>query len=144
MDAWGLNNESMTEDAWDYVHVTTREAGLRCKGCAARRKICPARLPQPFCFAKIPRALRPLASAGGSAGVRTFTTPGTWFHSRGSRGAEEFLNEIGHDYSAATIQMNAISVKAPAVHFGDVVRTLAKHKNREGVTIKRKESDGSG
>ncbi len=23
MDAWGLNNESMTQDAWDYVHITT-------------------------------------------------------------------------------------------------------------------------
>ena len=22
MDAWGLNNESMTQDAWDYVHIT--------------------------------------------------------------------------------------------------------------------------
>jgi hypothetical protein len=23
MDAWGLNNESMTQDAWDYIHITT-------------------------------------------------------------------------------------------------------------------------
>jgi hypothetical protein len=23
MQAWGLNNESMTEDPWDYVHITT-------------------------------------------------------------------------------------------------------------------------
>lgn len=23
MDAWGLNNDSMREDAWDYVHITT-------------------------------------------------------------------------------------------------------------------------
>jgi hypothetical protein len=23
MQAWGLNNESMTQDAWDYVHITT-------------------------------------------------------------------------------------------------------------------------
>ena len=23
MDAWGLNNESMTQDAWDHVHITT-------------------------------------------------------------------------------------------------------------------------
>jgi len=23
MSAWGLNNESMTQDAWDYVHITT-------------------------------------------------------------------------------------------------------------------------
>ena len=23
MGAWGLNNESMTQDAWDYVHITT-------------------------------------------------------------------------------------------------------------------------
>ena len=23
MDAWGLNNESMAEDPWDYVHITT-------------------------------------------------------------------------------------------------------------------------
>ncbi len=23
MDAWGLNNESMAQDAWDYVHITT-------------------------------------------------------------------------------------------------------------------------
>jgi hypothetical protein len=23
MEAWGLNNESMTQDAWDYVHITT-------------------------------------------------------------------------------------------------------------------------
>ena len=23
MDAWGLNNQSMTQDAWDYVHITT-------------------------------------------------------------------------------------------------------------------------
>ncbi|MCU1303188.1 MAG: hypothetical protein JWQ87_3472 [Candidatus Sulfotelmatobacter sp.] len=23
MDTWGLNNESMTQDAWDYVHITT-------------------------------------------------------------------------------------------------------------------------
>jgi len=23
MNAWGLNNESMTQDAWDYVHITT-------------------------------------------------------------------------------------------------------------------------
>jgi hypothetical protein len=23
MDAWGLNNESMRQDAWDYVHITT-------------------------------------------------------------------------------------------------------------------------
>src|ERR1700745_2234893 len=23
MDAWGLDNESMTQDAWDYVHITT-------------------------------------------------------------------------------------------------------------------------
>ena len=25
MDAWGLNNEAMTQDAWDYVHITTLE-----------------------------------------------------------------------------------------------------------------------
>jgi hypothetical protein len=23
MDAWGLNNYSMAEDPWDYVHITT-------------------------------------------------------------------------------------------------------------------------
>jgi hypothetical protein len=23
MDAWGLNNHAMTEDSWDYVHITT-------------------------------------------------------------------------------------------------------------------------
>jgi hypothetical protein len=23
MDAWGLNTKPMTEDAWDYVHITT-------------------------------------------------------------------------------------------------------------------------
>src|SRR5258708_5577831 len=23
MDAWGLNNESMKQDSWDYVHITT-------------------------------------------------------------------------------------------------------------------------
>jgi hypothetical protein len=23
MEAWGLNNESMTQDPWDYVHITT-------------------------------------------------------------------------------------------------------------------------
>jgi hypothetical protein len=23
MDAWGLNNKPMTQDAWDYVHITT-------------------------------------------------------------------------------------------------------------------------
>ena len=23
MQAWGLNNESMTQDRWDYVHITT-------------------------------------------------------------------------------------------------------------------------
>jgi hypothetical protein len=23
MDAWGLNNESMTQDPWDYIHITT-------------------------------------------------------------------------------------------------------------------------
>jgi hypothetical protein len=23
MDAWGLNNDAMTQDAWDYVHITT-------------------------------------------------------------------------------------------------------------------------
>jgi hypothetical protein len=23
MDAWGLNNEAMTQDPWDYVHITT-------------------------------------------------------------------------------------------------------------------------
>jgi len=23
MDAWGLNTESMTQDPWDYVHITT-------------------------------------------------------------------------------------------------------------------------
>jgi hypothetical protein len=23
MDSWGLNNEAMTQDAWDYVHITT-------------------------------------------------------------------------------------------------------------------------
>jgi uncharacterized membrane protein (DUF2068 family) len=23
MDAWSLNNESMTQDPWDYVHITT-------------------------------------------------------------------------------------------------------------------------
>ena len=23
MDAWGLNNESMGQDPWDYVHITT-------------------------------------------------------------------------------------------------------------------------
>jgi hypothetical protein len=23
MNAWGLNNESMTQDPWDYVHITT-------------------------------------------------------------------------------------------------------------------------
>jgi len=23
MDAWGLNNNAMTEDPWDYVHITT-------------------------------------------------------------------------------------------------------------------------
>ena len=25
MDAWGLNNEAMKQDAWDYVHITTLE-----------------------------------------------------------------------------------------------------------------------
>jgi len=23
MDAWGLNNEALTQDAWDYAHITT-------------------------------------------------------------------------------------------------------------------------
>jgi hypothetical protein len=23
MGAWGLNNEAMTQDEWDYVHITT-------------------------------------------------------------------------------------------------------------------------
>ncbi|MGC2559775.1 MAG: hypothetical protein WA389_13155, partial [Terriglobales bacterium] len=23
MDAWGLNNDSMAQDPWDYVHITT-------------------------------------------------------------------------------------------------------------------------
>jgi hypothetical protein len=23
MDAWGLNNYAMTQDSWDYVHITT-------------------------------------------------------------------------------------------------------------------------
>ena len=23
MDAWGLSNHAMTEDPWDYVHITT-------------------------------------------------------------------------------------------------------------------------
>jgi len=23
MDAWGLNNEAMTQDPWDYIHITT-------------------------------------------------------------------------------------------------------------------------
>jgi hypothetical protein len=23
MQAWGLNNDSMTQDPWDYVHITT-------------------------------------------------------------------------------------------------------------------------
>jgi len=23
MDAWGLNTEEMTQDQWDYVHITT-------------------------------------------------------------------------------------------------------------------------
>ena len=23
MDAWGLNNDAMTQDPWDYVHITT-------------------------------------------------------------------------------------------------------------------------
>jgi hypothetical protein len=23
MDAWGLTNDSMTQDPWDYVHITT-------------------------------------------------------------------------------------------------------------------------
>jgi hypothetical protein len=23
MDAWGLNTEAMSEDPWDYVHITT-------------------------------------------------------------------------------------------------------------------------
>jgi hypothetical protein len=23
MDAWGLNNDSMRQDPWDYVHITT-------------------------------------------------------------------------------------------------------------------------
>ena len=23
MDVWGLNNEAMTQDPWDYVHITT-------------------------------------------------------------------------------------------------------------------------
>jgi hypothetical protein len=23
MGAWGLNNEAMTQDPWDYVHITT-------------------------------------------------------------------------------------------------------------------------
>ena len=23
MQAWGLNNEAMTQDPWDYVHITT-------------------------------------------------------------------------------------------------------------------------
>jgi hypothetical protein len=23
MDAWGLNNHAMTEDAWDYIHITS-------------------------------------------------------------------------------------------------------------------------
>jgi hypothetical protein len=58
-----------------------------------------------------------------------------------SRSVEKFLNEIGHDHSTAAVQMNAIAVKAPATHLGDLVGTLTKNENPEGVTIERKKSE---
>jgi hypothetical protein len=42
MDAWGLNNESMTQDPWDYVHITTWNFLpflLRRVGAAPRRVV---------------------------------------------------------------------------------------------------------
>jgi hypothetical protein len=56
-----------------------------------------------------------------------------------SRTVEEFLNEIGHDHSAAAVQMNAVGVKAPAIPLGDLVETLVQHTNTEGITIEGKE-----
>jgi hypothetical protein len=38
--------------------------------------------------------------------------------------------------------MNAVGVKAPAIHLGDLIRTLVQHQNTESVTIKRKKSEG--
>src|ERR1700736_4393235 len=53
---------------------------------------------------------------------------------------DEFLNEIGYDHPAPAVEMNAVGVKAPAIHLGDLIRTLVQHHNTESVTIKRKES----
>jgi hypothetical protein len=36
--------------------------------------------------------------------------------------------------------MNAVGVKAPAIHLGHLIRTLVQHEDAEGVTIERKES----
>src|SRR6202011_1661297 len=55
---------------------------------------------------------------------------------------DKFLNEIGHDHSAPAVEMNAVGVKAPAIHLGNLIRTLVQHQNTESVTIKRKESEG--
>ncbi len=53
---------------------------------------------------------------------------------------KEFLNEIGYNHAAAAIQMNAVRVKAPTIHLGDLIGTFVQGQNTEGVTIKREES----
>jgi hypothetical protein len=48
---------------------------------------------------------------------------------------EESLNEICSEHSAAAVQMNAIGVKAPAIHLGHLIRALVQREDSESVTI---------
>jgi hypothetical protein len=48
---------------------------------------------------------------------------------------DELLNEIGQDHHSATLQMDAVSVKTPAIQAGNLVDTSAQHKNAERTAI---------
>src|SRR5579859_4355572 len=54
----------------------------------------------------------------------------------------ELLDEIGSDYPATAVQMNAVAVKVPAVHLRNIVGTLTQNDNAEGFAIERKKSKG--
>jgi len=52
----------------------------------------------------------------------------------------ELLDEIGRDYSATAVQMNTVTVKAPAVQLRNFVRSLTQNDDAESIAIKRKKS----
>src|ERR1700758_284082 len=55
---------------------------------------------------------------------------------------DEVLNEIGGNHSAATVQVDTVGVKAPAIRLGDLVGALAQQEDAEGIAVEGKKSEG--